>query len=118
MIDAGKALVESLDQAGFPVDAALWILAPESGSWRLVIGSSKVGSKGHRPVYMELLHHVIALNNPALSLSDITVVGINDALITLLKTALRTGRKISGIHFTRNTIKGVVFPDAYVYRVA
>jgi len=34
-IEAGRRLVQALDQTAFPVAAALWNYLPEEGGWRL-----------------------------------------------------------------------------------
>ena len=51
------------------------------------------------------------------SLSDISVVENTDPLVTLLRTAVKTGMGIAGLRFSRNTINGHFIEDAYLYRV-
>jgi hypothetical protein len=118
MIDAGRALLARLDQVKFPVAAALWILRPDSGLWRLVIASPLVGSKGEHSVYEELWSHVNALQSPVLSLANISARDPSDPLITRLTKGFGSGPQVSGIHITGTAIQGVSFPDAYVYRVS
>jgi hypothetical protein len=42
MIEAGKALIDNLDKAGLKVNTAMWLLYPESDTWKLIIVSPEV----------------------------------------------------------------------------
>jgi hypothetical protein len=116
MIEAGKELLEQLDQVNYPVTAAFWVVLPESSLWRLMIASPEVRRLGPQRVYKHLLFHLKKLGSAVLSLSDISVVEPHDPQIQLLRRAIRANR-ISEINFSGNTINGVSFPDAYIYRV-
>ncbi len=118
MIEAGRALLARLDQGKFPVAAALWVLRPESGLWRLVIASPRVGQRGERHTYGDLYPYVIALKSPVLSLANISVLDPTDPLITRLTKGFGLGPRVSGMHITGTAIEGASFPDAYVYLVA
>lgn len=53
-INAGRAIVEALRQDGFPIAAAFWCRVPESGFWRLVIGSELIDRIGPLEGYRRL----------------------------------------------------------------
>ena len=73
LIDDGAALLERLDQKGFPIRAAVWFYDPEKMSWKLVIVSSVAGNPGPLEAYMQIQ---FAMNGQDLSLSldDIVVM--------------------------------------------
>ena len=62
-IEAGRVIVEALRQDGFPMTtrSAFWCRIPESGYWRLVIGSKlidRIGPlQGYRRLH-EILHRL------------------------------------------------------------
>jgi hypothetical protein len=62
-IEAGREIVEALRQDGFPIASrsAFWCRIPESGYWRLVIGSKlidRIGPlKGYRRLHA-ILHRL------------------------------------------------------------
>lgn len=118
-IRVGEGLIEALDAAGFPVQAALWFYLSDPGEWRLIVASPLTDKDGPRGAYEQVQSVLTKLRPPLdISLSDISVVGSKDELIKLLRQAIGTGSGISGIRFTRNTINGVFIEDAYIYRLA
>ena len=46
MISAGSELTRRLDEAGFIVSASLWFYVPDSNTWRLIIASPEVRTRG------------------------------------------------------------------------
>ncbi|MCH8206109.1 MAG: HEPN domain-containing protein [Chloroflexi bacterium] len=119
MIDAGAELTRRLDSTALPVSSCLWLFMSESNLWRLVIASPEVTTSGPKKTYRKI-RSVLSEMPGALSqltLSDIGVVEENDRLISLLRSAIKTGNGISGIRFSRNTINGQFIDDAYIYRL-
>ena len=117
MIASGKELLKQLDSK-MTVDAALWLLPPDSHAWRLVIASPEVRLSGPRAVYKKVLGLLKRVAPSSLSLKDISVVDTSDPLIALFRAAIRTEHGAQDIRFTRNTISGVFVPDAFIYRLA
>jgi hypothetical protein len=116
MITAGADLVRRLDGRHVAVDAALWVLQPEAGAWRLILASPDVRVEGPRAVYKRI-QKALPPSTGVLTLGDVSVVDTSDQLIQLLRVGMRTGPALGGIRFVRNSINGVLFPDAYIYRV-
>ena len=112
-IEAGRKLVEALDRASFPIEAAVWRYFPDASEWRLVIASKLVDQVGPRETYKTLQ----PLLGTDLSLRDVSVVSPQDDFVRLLRKAIRTGPGISSIRFTGNTIDGVFIEDALIYRL-
>lgn len=120
MIKAGESLVTKLDKLRFIVDAALWLYLPEEQVWRLVIASPEVGVIGPQKSYKQVQSALGKLDEEQVKipLKDITVVDTKDTLINLFGRAMKTGKGISGIRFSRSSINGVPIEDAYIYRMA
>ena len=120
MIKAGESLVAKLDKLRFIIDAALWFYLPEEQVWRLVIASPEVGVLGPQKAYKQVQNALGKLDEDQVKipLKDITVVDTKDTLINLFGRAMKTGRGISGIRFSRSSINGVPIEDAYIYRMA
>src|SRR5882762_1542759 len=99
MIAAGADLTRRLDSAGFAVAASLWLYVPETNSWRFVIGSPEVRTRGPRWAYRQI-QSVLSKMPPEqakVPLKDITVLDSDDPLLALLRVAVKTGNAISGI---------------------
>jgi hypothetical protein len=118
-IQEGRKLVQSLDLAGLRINAALWLFIPESSEWRLTIATPLVDEKGPLHTYRRV-HTALKSISPPLSISiqNIAAISPDDSLIQQLKGAVRTGRNLEGVRFTRNFIKNSYIEDAYLYRVA
>jgi len=119
MIESGAELTRLLDQAQLMVSASLWLYIPESNIWRLTIASPEVRTCGPKKVYQKIqsILSQIPEEQPSVGLKDISVVENDNALISLLRIAIRTGDGISGIRFSKNTINGQFIEDAYIYRM-
>lgn len=119
---AGEALLSKLDEIKFDVRAAFWFYIPDSEEWRLIFASPAVDKKGPKEAYEKVQSQLPELREELeqdyeLSLQNISVVGPNDDLVKLLKTAVKTGPGVSHIRFARNVINNVFIEDAYIYRV-
>ena len=120
---AGEALVKKLDKSDFDIKAAFWFYMSEPDEWRLFLASPLVDEKGPKEAYKKVQAQLPKLKKEftrdyELSLQNISLVSPKDNLITLLKTAVKTGPGISHIRFARNVINNVFIEDAYIYRVA
>lgn len=117
-IKDGETLLRRLDGDGFPVSAALWFYYSEYEKWSLIIASALVGTQGPIEAYKRLLKSLkrIRKHNFCLDSSRIELVKENDRIPKALRHVIQTGRGISGIRYTRNTINGFFVEDAYIYR--
>jgi len=120
MVEAGAQLTAKLDEMGSPIAAALWFFLPDINEWRLLFASTEVSVKGPRDVYEKIQGAIQSVGDKA-SAAPLSVIGVVDAdhpLVSLLRTALRTGGGISRIRFSRNVIDGHFIDDALIYRIA
>ena len=119
MIEAGKRLIERLDESDSDVQAAFWMFFPDEKCWKLIIASESVEHDGPRQFYKR----VVEANKKAdesesvVSLHDVGATDTSDTFVNLLKMAISTGDEISGIRFSRNTINGTFIEDSYIYRI-
>ena len=119
MIEAGKRLIERLDESDSDVQAVFWMFFPDEKCWKLIIASESVEHDGPRQFYKR----VVEANKKAdesesvVSLHDVGATDTSDTFVNLLKMAISTGDEISGIRFSRNTINGTFIEDSYIYRI-
>ena len=118
-IRAGEELTKRLDEARWPVDAALWFYKPADNVWRLIIASPALDQSGPHEAYKHIHDALAKIGDEwhALELKDVSVVSPREELVQTLRAALRTGPAISGIRFSRNVINGHFIDDAYIYRL-
>ena len=114
----GKTLIERLDHDGFPVGVALWYYYSEYEKWSLIIATALVRKQGPTEAYKRLLESMdrIKIRGFSLDSSQIELVKEEDQIPKALRQATKTGRAISGVRFSRNTINGMFVEDAYIYR--
>ncbi len=119
MIEAGKQLTSRLDRTDFEVLSSLWLFTSETNQWRLVLASPQLDREGPKKAYTRIQAVLSQRPNEVagLNLQNITALSPDDPLIRLLRTAIRTGRGLSGIRFSRNRINDTFIEDAYIYRL-
>ena len=120
MIEAGKTLIDRLDEKGEAIPTALWLYSEEANLWRLMLATPLVKSKGPRAAYKSIrsvLTHYQKEEPFSLTLSDITVVAPDDAVLEPFRVAFKTSGT-AGVRLSRTTVGGRFIDDAYVYRAA
>ena len=120
MIESGRRLIGLLDTSKFDIIAALWLYTSSAGEWRLVLATPLVEDRGPQPIYERIrsVLHEHADQVPGLSLSNISVVSPEEALVKALRTAIKTDKSLHSIRFTRNRINDLFIEDALIYRAA
>ncbi|MBI1986922.1 MAG: hypothetical protein HYS70_01065 [Nitrospinae bacterium] len=118
MIDAGKKLIERLDESQVNVQAAFWLYLPDDKTWEMMLISPLVGTDGPRSFYKRILdaNKKAEESEPIISLDDIRVADTSNRLANLLSIAIPTGSGISGIRLWKNAINGTFIEDSYIYR--
>ena len=120
LIDAGAKLVEKLDERGLAPDAAFWLYSPEEEAWKLLLVEVKLAKKGPKAAYSEV-QKILAKNGKEfgnLRLDDLVLEKPDARIVELIRKAVRTGPRITGLRFKNNVIDGTLVEDAYIYRVA
>ncbi len=116
-IEAGRQLLQGLDEAKFDVQAAFWFYREESEEWRLYIATPLVAQLGPREAYSRVLDVLKKKQIQGIDLSRVSVIDVTDGLVTLLRYAVTTGPGISNIDFNGNSVNGVYIRAAHIYRV-
>ena len=115
-IAAGKRLLDALNNDGFAVDVALWLLNPESGVWRLMMASPVV-DVSPRDAYEAV--QVILKRKPdiPLTLRDVMFVSPRSSLIEHLRRGAARGQVGTDMRLFRGAVDGHFIEDAYIYFV-
>jgi hypothetical protein len=112
-MEMGARILEALQKNQFPISGAFWYRMPESGFWRLVIGSKLVDKIGPLEGYRRL-HGILAqMGLLALFSGSISLLGADDPdFLNLRSYALGPRQFNVGPSFGEGTNP---FQDAYVY---
>jgi hypothetical protein len=113
-IEAGEALLRELDKRKFRIESAFWLFISESSDWRLFLATALVDDSGPRSVYTRL-QKVLVATRIDIPLTDISVVSPSHEFVRLLQRVVSVSG-VSGIRFSRTSVDGVFFEDAYIYR--
>jgi hypothetical protein len=119
-IDSGRELLRRLEDLGFRLDTAQWVLSSDLRRWRLLISSLDVAKHGPKKIYAEveaLLEREPRI--PELSLHDITVVRPDDELVQSLRSVSPATRKerFEATRFREIRIGNQYIDEAYVYNL-
>lgn len=114
-VETGKRIVEALRKDRFPISGAFWYRMPESGFWRLFIGSRLVDRIGPLEGYKRL-HRILAQMGVLTPFSgSIALLGADDPQFLRRRSyALGVGQFNAGPNFVEGSNS---FQDAYVYTV-
>ncbi|MDO9479045.1 MAG: hypothetical protein Q8S96_12835 [Hydrogenophaga sp.] len=118
MMNAGAKLIERLDAKQSEIKSAFWLYFSEDKTWKLIIASPLVDALGPREFYKKVVdaNSAASEEEEVISLNDIGVTNTANQIVQLLRFAIGTGDRISGIRFSRNTINGNFIEDTYIYR--
>ena len=115
MLDSGERLLQLLRKRRFPFRAALWIYLSEAEEWRLFLAVPRARAEGKMKFYKRL-QDVLALDSDLLPLSALAIVDTKDPLIYAVGPGIKVADAAKH-QFSRGTINGRYFENAYVYRV-
>lgn len=119
MIEAGRTLINRLDEKGEAIPTALWLYSEEANLWRLMLATPIVKANGPIAAYKMIRSVLVCYKDeyPLLDLQDITVVAPDDAVLEPFRIAIKKSGT-AGIRLSRTAIGGQYIDDAYVYRAA
>lgn len=118
MINSGDQLIKQMDTEKADVKSAFWFYTPEENTWKLIVVSPKVAEEGHRRYYKRVIeaNKKLPEESPHVSLNDISVSSVDDAIVQLLMT-IKTDNSINNLRFSKNTVNGHFIDDVYIYRM-
>jgi hypothetical protein len=117
-INAGRELVQLLDESGFPVTAAAWIYFPDIEEWRLVVGTPRASQK-LQDAYLDIAVAMDARGDlrKRIDLARLKLVPPTDRMLQAMGRAVSvTG--LGTMRFQRSVINGIYIDDALIYRLA
>ncbi len=115
LIKDGKLLVEALERNRFPITAAVWYDFPEM-PWMLVIVSTAVDQIGPMAAYGRVQRALQTVKSAQLALSDISLMSPQSQEFENLRSLISTPGRL-GQSTASGPARGLVFEDAYVYRM-
>jgi len=89
-LEAGRTVIEELEQRGITVDVAAWLQDDDTGTWRLLISTPTGDQTGSRPVYAAIQDLLGGLNISNLDLSAFLVASPHEHLVKDLKRRVGT----------------------------
>lgn len=116
-IEAGQRLIRALDEAGYPVVAALWYYLAEEGEWRLMIASPRVNTDGPISVYTEI-QRVLTAESIPLPLVQVSAVEDDNPVVTAFRLFAGTDGApfLGGVPYSRTSVGDQFVIQAYLYR--
>ena len=121
LVEEGEELIKRLESHRFHIAAAFWHYIEDLDRWRLVIVfSSLVDREGPLRVYTRIQQDLAEMQTRELSLSDISVMGLNDYEFRELRS--QVNRSVHASNRTHRPWPRSLNPsrleDAYIYRWA
>ena len=115
-IEAGSSLLRQLDRDGIRVGSAFWLYDRDADDWRLILSMPLVDERGLRPAYDHLADALQAAGVRNLYLRDIAAVGVDDKIVGLLRSTIRTGSEVGSVRFAAGGVDHALVENPYVYR--
>ena len=119
LVDAGKKLIEKLDEANVDLRSAFWIREPEAEDWSLILATTIAGADGAKAAYAELLK-VFRENEEALEglmADDLVSMDPQDPLFAAHLQVFGRIEGISTVRSSGNVVNGHVLPATLIYRL-
>ena len=117
-VEAGRKLLDALDESGFSTAAAMWMYFADHSEWRVVLaladGISNLKSEYMKVARVLNLHPDI---KSRIDLSRIKIVSTKDSMISGLLGLVRVTDG-GTIRFSTSVVNGVFVEDALIYRMA
>lgn len=118
-LEDGRRLIQTLDEARFPIVAALWYYLSEEGIWRLILASPVAKEDGPLAAYASIQAGIKRLNPPIdIPLLILSAVSPDEPLINDLRFFAGTPCRpyIGGTHLRKTRVGDSLIEGAYVYR--
>ena len=118
-LSEGRALLHTLDEANFPVFAALWLLDSDSGNWTLYMGSSEVDRLGGTYDAFARLQGILNSAKSQIALRRVTLVGTSDRFLSRIVGAntVKGFDERFDLRIQDTMLNGVFVEEAVIYRL-
>lgn len=116
-VEAGRAVIDALEDQGFEIDVAAWLLDDETGVWQLAISSPIGDETGPRPILEAILTLLQKLSIRNLDLSDFYVASPNQHLVKDLKRKVGTDHGFHDLRLDRLSVGNRFYRSSRIERV-
>ncbi len=117
-IDFGNRLWEAIrGERSLSASGALWLYAPDSGEWHLLIATPLVDQIGARDTYRKLADLTENISADTHQLLRIEVVSPKNPLYAALKAVFGQTASVHGTRLSHSQVQGIYVEDAYLYEI-
>jgi hypothetical protein len=119
LIAEGADLVRRLDRTGPPVELAMWMLSPESETWKLLFAVKGVLTLGPRVFYKTVQRALNQVPKPTeLSIEDVQLLPYGSPLSDAVGGAFKVGGigTVGRVTVRNSSFNGFRIVDALIYR--
>lgn len=114
-IEAGRALLEALDNHQVPVSTALWLYDDGGERYRLTIATT-IYDSGPLDAYGTVRRVLDQLDLEVRpSLPDVNIVSPSDPIVQAIHKIVESDSRTGDFRFNGNTIDGIYVEDAWIY---
>jgi hypothetical protein len=114
-IDDGFRVVKRLVGGGFPVAAAFWVRSGEERRWKLYVASKLFDESGPSAAAGKVVEAVLQLEDPWITISDITVVGERNPITQDVLRVLNRRPGPMAIRLRQPVLGNLETEEAYIY---
>jgi hypothetical protein len=114
-VNAGSQALAELDAAGVKPVAALLMVSPEYGDWRLVLSSPSLDQTHQLKAYEKVAE--ILAGRFVYRLPPILILPTKDPFIRELRKIFGKAKDVTGMRLGGQTIGNRFIDNAYVYRI-
>jgi hypothetical protein len=117
-IAAGRNVIEALDKAKFPVDAAFWLYESNQERWTLWIATPRAG-RDLQKAYLKVLEILKSVTDrEVLDLPRVMLALPNDRTVLSVKSRIDV-KGLGKVRLQRHmSDHGVYIEDSFIYRTA
>ncbi len=118
-IEAGKRILNVLDEASLNIKVALWFYSPEEYSdWRLILSSPRFNRILLTDVYGLIFRHLDAAAIPFEEADSLMAMYMTDPFIKALRRHFAKTEGIEGMHLGGQLYGDRYIQEGYVYRIS
>jgi hypothetical protein len=114
-VNAGRKILDALDEAQIKVAVALWMISSDYEDWRLVLCLPTLDQTQMLKTYQKVAD--VARGRFAQMLPPILILPAKDTFIKELRRIFGKAKDVTGMRLGGQTIGNRYISDAYVYRI-
>lgn len=111
-IDEGKHLLDQLNDVGFDVTIAFWVLTSEEALWFIYIASPVIDSEGPATAFRKVYAEAAKCQFRWISRSDIKLVGARNPIAV---DAIEHQSPILPTRYVGRKLGSLIIEEAYIY---